>query len=109
VVPICVPELEQVRVAQILTISSEMAQAYKWAMADPELRRLFNTETRLSLTVAAKFSATDYLQVGRPLPSCMYPDGVWKRSLGRGCSKQILCIIARPDYAWRILLAACRC
>lgn len=57
------PELELVRVAQILTISSELCQAYKWAMADPELQAQFNIETRISLTAAALFSATDYLQV----------------------------------------------
>lgn len=58
----CVPELEQVRVAQILTISSELAQAYKWATADPALKRALNRETRFSLMAAARFSATDYLQ-----------------------------------------------
>lgn len=58
----CVPELEQVRVAQILTISSELAQAYKWASADPALKRQLNRETRFSLMAAARFSATDYLQ-----------------------------------------------
>ncbi|CAL8466609.1 g6145 [Coccomyxa elongata] len=62
VVPICVPDLEQVRVAQILTISSEIAQAYKWATADRALKRQLNRETRFSLMAAARFSATDYLQ-----------------------------------------------
>lgn len=66
VVSICVPELEQVRVAQILTISSELAQAYKWAMAVPATKRALNRETRFSLLAAARFSATDYLQA-RPL------------------------------------------
>ena len=63
VVPICVPDLELVRVAQILTISSEMCQAYKFAMADSKLRKQFNLETRVSLAAAARFTATDYLQV----------------------------------------------
>lgn len=61
------PDLEQVRVAQILTISSEIAQAYKWATADPNLKRQLNRETRFSLMAAARFSATDYLQA-RSLP-----------------------------------------
>lgn len=63
VVPICVPDLELVRVAQILTISSEMCQAYKFAMANSKLRKQFNMETRVSLAAAARFTATDYLQV----------------------------------------------
>lgn len=57
------PDLELVRVAQILTISSEMCQAYKFAMADSKLRSQFNLETRVSLAAAARFTATDYLQV----------------------------------------------
>ena len=63
VVPICVPDLELVRVAQILTISCEMCQAYKFAMANSKLRKQFNLETRVSLAAAARFTATDYLQV----------------------------------------------
>ena len=63
VVPICVPDLELVRVAQILTISSELCQAYKFAVADARLRKQFNLETRVSLAAAARFTATDYLQV----------------------------------------------
>ena len=63
VVPICVPELELVRVAQILTISSELCQAYKFAAANSSLRKQFNLETRVSLAAAAQFTATDYLQV----------------------------------------------
>lgn len=62
VTPVCVPELEQVRVAQILTISAELAQAYKWALADPDLRSQLNLETRVSLAAASRFTATDYLQ-----------------------------------------------
>ena len=57
------PDLELVRVAQILTISSEICQAYKFAMADSKLRKQFNLETRVSLAAAARFTATDYLQV----------------------------------------------
>ena len=49
--------------AQILTISSEICQAYKFAMADSKLRKQFNLETRVSLAAAARFTATDYLQV----------------------------------------------
>ena len=63
VVPICIPELEAVRVAQILTIAAELAQAYKWALAKPGLRRQLNADTRISLAAAMRFSATDFLQV----------------------------------------------
>ena len=59
------PELELVRVAQILTISSELCQAYKFAAANRSLRKQFNLETRVSLAAAAQFTATDYLQVCR--------------------------------------------
>lgn len=65
VVPICVPELEQVRVAQTLTIAAEVAQAYKWALADRRLRAEMGLETRVSLAAAQQFTATDYLQVSR--------------------------------------------
>ncbi len=77
VVPICVPELEQVRVAQILTISSEIAQAYKWATADRALKRQLNRETRFSLMAAARFSATDYLQA-RSLPPQASTSAPWQ-------------------------------
>jgi hypothetical protein len=74
VVPVCVPELEQVRVAQVLTIAAELAQAYKWALADPKVRRELNLETRVSLAAAARFTATDYLQVPVLAPSAL-PSG----------------------------------
>ena len=70
------PELELVRVAQILTISSELCQAYKFAAASSSLRKQFNLETRVSLAAAAQFTATDYLQVSliqpvlSPLNTC---------------------------------------
>jgi hypothetical protein len=63
IVDVCIPELEYVRVAQILTIGCEIAEAYKHALATPELRRQFTLETRMSLGAAERFTATDYLQV----------------------------------------------
>ena len=74
------PELELVRVAQILTISSELCQAYKFAAANSSLRKQFNLETRVSLAAAAQFTATDYLQVSciqsrlSPPSCCMLAD-----------------------------------
>lgn len=63
VVNICIPELEFVRVSQILTIGCELAEAYKQALSTPGLRRQFTLETRMSMMAAERFTATDYLQV----------------------------------------------
>lgn len=65
VVPICIPELEAVRVAQVLTIAAELGQAYKWALAEPALRAQLAPDTRISLATALRFTASDFLQVGR--------------------------------------------
>ena len=72
VVDICIPELELVRVAQILTISSELRQAYKAALLQRHLRCQLSPDTRLSMAAAACFTATDYLQVafGYKLRQC---------------------------------------
>eukprot|EP00884_Botryococcus_braunii_P016489 jgi/Botrbrau1/3523/Bobra.341_2s0050.1 len=59
---ICIPELEYVRVSQILTIGCELAEAYKHALSTPSLRHQFTLETRMSMGVSERFTATDYLQ-----------------------------------------------
>jgi Asp-tRNA(Asn)/Glu-tRNA(Gln) amidotransferase A subunit family amidase len=64
-VDICLPELELVRCAQVVTIAAELAQAWKWALADGRQRRRLTAETRISLAQAARLSATDYLQALR--------------------------------------------
>ena len=61
----CLPELELVRCAQVVTIAAELAQAWKWALADGRARRRLSPETRVSLAQAARLSATDYLQALR--------------------------------------------
>ena len=82
------PELELVRVAQILTISSELCQAYKFAAANSSLRKQFNLETRVSLAAAAQFTATDYLQVSHPV--CAQPTQLL-RSGGSACESCSAC------------------
>ena len=107
VVPICVPDLELVRVAQILTISSEMCQAYKFAMADSRLRKQFNLETRVSLAAAARFTATDYLQVMSSLGGSWLPlegpavaASVWHVSLPKA-SERVADGQPRKLHAWQ--------
>ncbi len=53
------------RCAQVVTIAAELAQAWKWALADGRARRRLTAETRVSLAQAARLSATDYLQALR--------------------------------------------
>ena len=59
-----IPELELVRVAQMISIGCEIAQACKSASADPNTRRQMNLETRVTLASTSRFLATDFLQVG---------------------------------------------
>ena len=61
-VDVCLPELELVRCAQVVTIAAELAQAYKPALATAAGRRRFAPETRVSLAQAGRLSATDYIQ-----------------------------------------------
>ena len=62
-VEVCIPELELVRVAQMVCIGCEIAQAHKQSWADPELRRQLNPDTRGTMANATRFLATDFLQV----------------------------------------------
>jgi len=95
VVPICIPELELVRVAQIVTISSELCQAYKFALADGALRSQFNLETRVSMAAAASFSATDYLQARCSL-SLTYRGGVLRMNSHQGVNS------SRPGKCYKL-------
>ena len=58
-----IPELELVRVAQMVSIGCEIAQACKKAYADPITRSQMNAETRVTLASTTRFCATDFLQV----------------------------------------------
>lgn len=61
-VPVCIPELELTRVAQLVTIGAELRQAHHRALLTPALRRCLQPDTRVTLACAARFSATDLLQ-----------------------------------------------
>lgn len=53
------------RCAQIVTIAAELAQAYAPALADPSLRRRLAPETRVSLAMASRLRATDFIQAAQ--------------------------------------------
>ena len=62
-----IPELELVRVAQMVSIGCEIAQACKKAYANPLKKRQMNLETRVTLASTTRFSATDFLQVSHSI------------------------------------------
>ncbi|KAK9810013.1 hypothetical protein WJX72_003338 [[Myrmecia] bisecta] len=62
VVPICVPELELLRVAHIAAISSDAIQEHQVALRTPKYRRQINNDVRLSMRIAERFTASHYLQ-----------------------------------------------
>lgn len=59
---VVIPELELLRVAHVVTISSEIMHNMAPAYAEHELRAQLCMETRLIMTIARNFTATDYLQ-----------------------------------------------
>ena len=66
VVDIEIPELELVRVAQMVSIGCEIAQACKGAYSNPKTRQQMNFDTRITLASTSRFLATDFLQVRTP-------------------------------------------
>jgi Asp-tRNA(Asn)/Glu-tRNA(Gln) amidotransferase A subunit family amidase len=60
---ICIPELDPVRVAHMVTITSEMAKGLDEAYTNH--RKKFSLEVRYDLALARMFSARDYLQAQR--------------------------------------------
>lgn len=65
IVTISIPELELVRCAQIVTIAAELAQAYSPALSNPTLRTALAPETRVSLAMASRLTATDFIQAAQ--------------------------------------------
>ena len=63
VVPLDIPELEMARVAQLVTVGAELAQAYKHFLAKRKMHKYLGPDTRSTLLVAMAFTATDFLQV----------------------------------------------
>ena len=76
VVEVTIPELELVRVAQMVAIGCEIAQACKHAYADPRKRRQMNLETRVTLASTSRFLATDFLQVTDFILTCPRPPSI---------------------------------
>lgn len=64
-----IPELELVRVAQMISIGCEIAEACKPAYAHQPTRRRMNLDSRVTLASTSRFLATDFLQVGSPFNS----------------------------------------
>ena len=62
IVPVCIPELELLRVAHTLTIVSEMRQAMHRHFADAKTRARMNPDVTTNLTVATKLRAFEYIQ-----------------------------------------------
>jgi Asp-tRNA(Asn)/Glu-tRNA(Gln) amidotransferase A subunit family amidase len=60
---VCIPELDPVRVAHMVTITSEMAEGLEEAYANH--RKEFSLEVRYDLALARMFTARDYLQAQR--------------------------------------------
>ncbi|KAG2454611.1 hypothetical protein HYH02_000452 [Chlamydomonas schloesseri] len=65
VVGVCVPDLEQLRVAHTVTIVSEMAQNFRERVTNPRLRTAFNPESRLALSNSRFWNSADYIQAQR--------------------------------------------
>ncbi len=59
---VVIPELELLRVAHVVTISSEITHNMAPVYAEYELRAKLCMETRLIMTIARNFTAADYLQ-----------------------------------------------
>ena len=64
---VTIPELEMVKVAQMVSIGCEIAQACKAAYSNPCTRRQMNLETRFTLASTTRFLTTDFIQAG-PTP-----------------------------------------
>jgi len=60
---IAIPELEDGRVAHVITIAAEMAQALSWCYA--EHCREHGLDVRINLALARAFTARDYIQAQR--------------------------------------------
>jgi Asp-tRNA(Asn)/Glu-tRNA(Gln) amidotransferase A subunit family amidase len=60
---VAIPELENGRVAHVITIAAEMAQALSWSYADH--RREHGLDVRINLALARAFTARDYIQAQR--------------------------------------------
>jgi len=66
VVDVEIPELELVRVAQMISIGCEIAEACKAAYSQQPTRRKMNLDSRVTLASTARFLATDFLQARSP-------------------------------------------
>ena len=60
---VAIPELEDGRVAHVITIAAEMTQALSWCYA--EHCREHGLDVRINLALAREFSARDYIQAQR--------------------------------------------
>ena len=60
---VAIPELEDGRVAHVITIAAEMAQALSWCYA--EHCREHGLDVRINLALAREFTARDYIQAQR--------------------------------------------
>lgn len=58
--------LELARVAQVVSVGAELAQAYKYTATGQHLA----ADTRVMLRVASHFTAADYLQVDASTLDC---------------------------------------
>ena len=63
VVPVTIPDLELVRVAQTAVVSSEAAQGFKWALNNSKWRRKMGLDVQFTFKTAGEFTAVQLVQV----------------------------------------------
>jgi Asp-tRNA(Asn)/Glu-tRNA(Gln) amidotransferase A subunit family amidase len=64
-VPVTVPDLELVRVAQSATVGAEATGSFRWALTNPRYFRQLGPDVRVTFAASRMFTAQDYIAAAR--------------------------------------------